>query len=174
MKKVILISVIVVAATACLVFLYVSTRPKGYISIDVAGAEMQLAGGRFSGVEVRSSKGPARVTVGTYSPQNLAIQMKQDGDTWGIESSGPWGTLAQVKVQKDQTTALKLGPPLLVKPEVRRGSPQQVSVGLTIFGQAGEKYRNVITKNGEPISPPKVKIVDEAGTVIASGRFEYG
>jgi len=32
----------------------------------------------------------------------------------------------------------------------------------------------VVTKNNQGVPAPKVKIVDEAGTVLASGNFEYG
>jgi hypothetical protein len=66
----------------------------------------------------------------------------------------------------------KPGPPILVKTDVRRvGS--QVSIGLVLEGQAGERYRPV-TKNGRTVAAPRLRIVNEAGQEIGNGRFAYG
>jgi hypothetical protein len=152
----------------------VQLGPKGFIKIDTAGAELQLRGGRFGTTKTASSSGPVMISAGTYRPQRLTITTGQNGDRWRIESRGPWGKLEQIEVKKNQTTTLELGPPFVIKPEVSKNSPQQVSIGLSIIGKAGEQYRNVVTKNEQRIPAPKVKILDEAGTVLASGNFEYG
>jgi len=149
-------------------------QPKGDVKIDAAGAELKLQGGSFGRTKTASSTGPAALSTGTYRPQHLSITTGQDGDTWRIESRGPWGKLEQIEVKENQTTSLKLGPPLNIKPEANQTSPQQVSIGLSITGQAGEEYRNVVTKNNERVPPPNVKIVDEAGAVLAAGNFAYG
>jgi hypothetical protein len=47
-------------------------------------------------------------------------------------------------------------------------------MGLGVFGRVGEKYNNSIQKNDQRIREPQVKILDEAGTVLASGRFQFG
>jgi len=49
-----------------------------------------------------------------------------------------------------------------------------VSVGFSMIGQAGEDYGIRVVKNGRRLPAPKVKIVDEAGKVLASGKFAYG
>ena len=170
-KKGIWISLGIVIAVACLIAVYLYSLPKGYIKIDTPGAEIQLRG-RF-GTKTISSKGPVTVGAGLYRTQNLGIKMNQDSETWQIGSRGPWGKLEQIEVKENQTTALKLGPPFLIKPDVNR-SGSQVSIGFAIVGQAGEQYQNAVTKNDERVSPPKAKIVDEAGTVLASGNFAYG
>jgi hypothetical protein len=175
MKKKIIWIPLAIIVTACLAFyIYVYLQPRGLVKIDADGAQMQLRGGPFGRVKTISSPGPAALGTGTYRPQHLAIVTKQNGDTWQIESRGPWGKLEQVEVKENQTTTLELGPPFVIKPEVSKNSPQQVSIGLSIIGKAGEQYRNVVTKNEQRIPAPKVKILDEAGTVLASGNFEYG
>ena len=102
--------------------------------------------------------------------------MKQDGCTWRIESSGPWGNLSKIKVRNNEATALGLGPPFLIKPEVhKKGSI--ISIDYAIIGQAGEQYqkfKNFITKDNRGISETKIKIVDETGHVLESGSFKYG
>jgi hypothetical protein len=170
-KKGIWISLAIVIAVVCLIAIYLSSLPKGQIKIDTPGAEIQLRG-RF-GTKTILSKGPVSVGAGLYRTQHLQIKTKRDGDAWQIESLGPWGTLEQIEVKENQTTALKLGPPFLVKPEVE-SRPTAVSIGLTITGQAGEQYRNAITKNNQRIPPAKIKILDEAGATLVSGNFEYG
>ena len=100
--------------------------------------------------------------------------MKQDVNTWRLASFGPWGELAKIKVKNNETTVLKPGPPFLIKPDVHQGG-SQVSIGLSIIGQAGEHYgAGAIMKNGRMLAAPKVKIVDKAGNTLASGNFEYG
>jgi hypothetical protein len=49
-----------------------------------------------------------------------------------------------------------------------------VSIGLSITGQSGERYNPRVIKNGSALEAPKLQIIDEAGNVLASGKFEYG
>jgi len=172
-RKYIWISIAIVA-TACLAF-YFWPRQIGYIKIDASGATatLQLRGGLFSKKTVTSGAQSAAVRAGLHDPQRLYLRREQNGDTWQIDSRGPWGKLARIKVEKNETTVLKLGPPLLIKPGVSsRGS--QVLIDFSIIGQAEERYGNVITKNGRRASTPGLKIMDKAGNVLAAGKFEYG
>jgi hypothetical protein len=69
----------------------------------------------------------------------------------------------------------KAGPPILVKTDVQKVGEREMSIGLLLEGQAGEQYRPVVKKNGTAMSvPPGVRIVSEAGQVIAQGSFQYG
>jgi hypothetical protein len=174
MKKKIIWIPLAIAAAGLAIYLYVQLQPKGFIKIDTAGAELQLRGGRFGTTKTASSSGPVMLSAGTYRPQYLTITTGQNGDRWRIESRGSWGKLEQIEIKENQTTVLEFGPPFTIKPEVSKNNPRQVSIGFSIVGKAGEQYRNLITKNNSPVSPPKLKIVDEAGTVLAAGNFEYG
>lgn len=172
MKEKYLFIFIIIAA--CLAF-YFWPRQKGYIEIDTSGipATLRLHHGPFSRAIVSSDKQPSAVRVDLYHPRLLQLRGQRDGDTWQIDSSGPWGKLGNIKVNKDETTVLKLGPPLLIKPNVTKRN-SQVSIDFSITGQAGERYGNVITKNGRRVSTPELKIIDEGGKVLAAGRFQYG
>ena len=167
-----ILSAVVVVAIASLA-LYLSSQRKGYIRLDTPGAKMKLQSGFFSSANITSAAELDKVNVRVYKPQWLSITKKQNGDTWRMESFGPWGTMATVKISEGKTTVLKPGPPFLVKANVNTGS-SRVSIGFEFQGQAGEQYRSSATKNGRRQSAPKVKIVDEEGKTLASGKFEYG
>ena len=81
-----------------------------------------------------------------------------------------------LKGQPSQIVAqagVKPGPPLLVKPEVTvRG--RVLEVGVTVQGQAGEKYVPGVQKNAEWLPPPRFRLISETGKVLATGQFEYG
>ena len=170
-RKDIWISVAIIVV-ACLVFCFHSRR-KGYIRIDGPGAELQLGSGLFSTTKITSGPNPVALRARAYRPKQLSIAIKENGNTWRIDSRGPWGNLSQIEVKNDQTSVLKLGPPLLIKPKVHR-SGSRASIDFSIIGQAGERYGNSIMKNNRRVSAPKLKIVDETGTVLALGKFEYG
>lgn len=147
--------------------------PKGYISIDTPGVKMQLRSGQFDKAKINPRGRPVKVSALVYNPQSLSIEAKKDDNTWRIYSSGPWGKLAGIKVKNNETTRIELGPPFLIKPTVSK-SGSIVSIGLSIIGRAGEQYSTAIMKNGKGLALPKLKIVDEAGNVLTTAKFEYG
>jgi hypothetical protein len=173
MKKLILF-----ACLAIVVFIgYKIATPgqPGYIKLDVPGATMQLSGGLWTRVAVSSDTEKLKVKAGTYRPRRLEIVKEAGPDKWRILSLGPWGDLGTIKVNKDETTVVKAGAPILISADVqRRSSSRLISIGPSITGQAGEQYSPRIAKNGRDIGAPKLKIVDESGKVLASGKFEYG
>ena len=171
-KKSIWISIAIIIAAFLAFHFY--TRQEGRIKIDTDGVEMQLRSGWFSTIRVTSGAEPVTVNARVYRPRSISIAMKQNGDTWRLNSSGPWGKLAKIRVNNNETTVLKLlGPPFTIKPRVaQRGT--LVSVGFSVIGQAGEDYDIRVVKNGRRLPAPKVKIVDEAGKALASGKFAYG
>ncbi len=173
-KKGILIVVGVVAAVAIGVGVAQHFWPgQGYLVVDTPGAELALHR-RFSlDVGVRSDSRPRKIAARAYRPRSLHLTRTVDGDTWLLVARGPWGDMTTIKVKNDSTTTVKPGPPLQVKPKIRQGRGQ-VSVDLAIYGQAGERYDNVIHKNGRRLGPPLIKIIDQDGTVLAQDDFEYG
>ena len=172
-KKDILISLAIIAASG-LALLYYSQR-KGFVGIDAGGAEAQLylRSSWLTSARIASGDKPATISTRIYRPQFLSLSMKQDGNTWRIESRGPWSDLSTIKVRKNEATAIRLGPPFLIKPEVKKNG-SILSIDYAIIGQAGEQYQDFITKDNKAVTRPKIKIVDETGNVLKSGSFEYG
>jgi hypothetical protein len=174
-KRVLWILVAVIAVGALILILVSNSSSEGRIKLDAGGAvaELELAGGLFDAVKINSGAEPAKVDARTYRPESLTISMQQGGDTWQIEKSGTWGKLSTFEVKNNETTVLRLGLPFVIEPGINK-SGSTVSIDFSIFGQGGEKYRNYAKKNNSRVPAPKVSIVDEAGNVLASGRFKYG
>ena len=172
-KRDIWISVAIIAAAVLLLYSY--SQETGQIKIDAGGAvaTLQLRSSWLGKATISSGAEPSTVSVRAHRPVQLSLSMKQGGDTWQIDSRGPWGKLSKISVNKNDTTVLKLGPPFLIKPGVRK-SGSNVSIDFAIIGQASEQYQSVIRKNNRSVPAPKAKIIDETGNVIASGKFEYG
>jgi hypothetical protein len=109
------------------------------------------------------SSAPSRGKLG-LSAQSMT---DENGDRWILD------------LAKGQTTAsfknsdMKPGPPFKVKTDVQL-SGREVSIGLVVEGQAGEKYIGGVKKNGRLQLPPSFQIVDGAGKTLTSGAFKYG
>ena len=174
-KRDIWISIAIIAAAV--LFLFSHSRGKGQIEIDAGDAYVTL--------RVRSDWFPKDVLIKSeyepvvtmlarvYRPKRLSISKEQDGDKWLLYSNGPWGMLSTIRVKKNNTTVLQLGPPLQIKSDVRH-TGSRASIDFNIIGKAGENYNGVVIRNDKRLSAPKVKIIDGAGTVLATGKFEYG
>ncbi len=161
------------AAPAIVTTFHYYVRGKGYINVDTPGVGIHLCGGWFDEATVTSDVGLAKVNARIYSPEYIFIEAKQNDAIWRIDSSGPWGKLENIKVKNKETTRLELGPPFLIKTAVSE-SDSSVLVNLLITGRAGEHYKAAVTKNGKTIASPGLKIVDEAGNLLASDKFRYG
>ena len=91
----------------------------------------------------------------------------ENGDKWVLDLA-KGQSLASLKDRSAKT-----GPPLLIKTDVQI-SGSDVSIGLVVEGQAGEKYAGGVQKNGQWQPAPAFTIVNEAGKTLTSGRFKYG
>ena len=189
-KRDIWISVAIIAVAVLLLFF--SLQKKGLINIDTGGAvaTLRLSNSWLGNATINSAAQPCKVSARLHRPQWLNVLMQQGGDTWRLESRGPWGDLSTIRVKNNETTVLQwgvstirvknnettvlqLGPPFQIKTKtLYTGS--KVSIDFNIIGKAGEHYQNVVMQNNKIAPAPKVKIIDEAGNVLASGKFEYG
>jgi len=172
-KKDILISLAIIAASG-LTLLYYSQR-KGYVGIDAGGTEavLQLNSSWLTSARIASGDEPAAIGARIYRPRSLSLTMRQEGHTWRIESRGPWADLSKIKVRNNEATAIRLGPPFRIKPQVNKNG-SIISIDYAIIGQADEKYQSFITKDNRAVIGAKIKIVDETGNILKSGSFQYG
>ena len=117
-----------------------------------------------AGVLLRGSfSSPSRQEFGLGS-QSLT---DQNGDKWVLE------LIKGQPVSSFADSSAKPGPPLLIKTDVQI-SDRDVSIGLIVEGQAGEKYVPGVQKNGQWQPEPGLKIIDEAGKTLATDKFKYG
>ena len=172
-KRDIWISVAIIAIAVLLLFL--SLQKKGRLQIDAGGAvtTLRLRNSWLGKTTISSEAQTSKVSARLHRPQWLKLSMQQAGDTWRLESRGPWGELSTIRVKNNDTTVLKLGPPFQIKPKVLF-TGTKVSIDFNIIGKAGEHYRNMIMQNNKRTPAPKVKIIDEDGSVLATGKFAYG
>jgi hypothetical protein len=172
-KKDILISLAIIAVSGLTLLFYM--QRKGFVGIDAGGANalLHLNSSWLTSAIIASGSEPAKIGARIYRPQFLSLSMGQAGHTWKIESRGPWGNLSKIKVRNNEATAIRLGPPFLIKAEINKNS-SIISIGYAIIGQAGEQYENLITKDNRTVTGAKIKIVDETGNVLKSGSFEFG
>jgi hypothetical protein len=171
-KREIWISVAIIAGAVLLLFL--SLQKKGRLQIDAGGAvaTMRLSNNWLGKTTISSGAQASKVSARLHRPQWLKLSLPQGSDTWQLETRGPWGDLSTVRVKNNDTTVLKLGPPFQIKTKALY-TGTKVSIDFNVIGKAGEHYRNVITQNNKRAPAPGVKIIDEDGSVLATGKFAY-
>lgn len=169
-----LIGLLILVAVFAAILISRSGR-SGYIEIDTPNVKtsMNLRGGWWSERQIVSGGKPIKVAARTYRPRYISLSAQKGEDEWAISGSGPWGKLVEINVEKGQTAVLKPGPPILVKTDVRSRRPIS-SIGLSFIGQAGEHYSPRVRTGRGTLPAPSVKIVDESGKVLASGKFRFG
>ena len=90
------------------------------------------------------------------------------GATWSLDLAGG------MSFQALASYGVPTGAPIVVKTDIQRAGDREVAVGLRLEGQAGEQYRPVVKKDGVQVAAPALRIVNEAGKVIAQDTFKYG
>lgn len=138
-----------------------SQKTKIILIASVAAALIVVVGVSFR--SCRSSSTSLRRQLGLSS---LSVT-DENGDRWVLDLA-KGQSLSGLK-----GSGAKPGPPLVVKTDVQTEG-REVSIGLIVEGQAGEKYAGGVKKNERWQPPPRFKIVDKAGKVLTTGAFEYG
>ena len=135
-----------------------------------------------------SSNGVLRVQAGQEIQVPADTYRVYSHSTSVSHSSGNWHYVAQgtssskkFQVVAGSSVAVEFGAPLVlnVKTDNRYGNVSRAKAGgtvnlsLTISGQGGETYTNIMKNNGNPPAPT-FKAVDESGKTVAQGAFKYG
>ena len=112
----------------------------------------------------------SRPSPSVYDELGLSSLRATDtrGDRWTL---APMAGQPFARLRESQA---EFGPPLVVRPDVRRQSAEAVSIGLTIEGRAGERYNPDIRRNDTQLPAPEFTIVNEMGNTLFKGKFEYG
>jgi len=181
MKRGLLILAVAVSLLAALT-VQSATKPTGTLKVPTGLVlELKVAGRPVAVPTGRDLPLPA----GTYEPATLTCggtmpAAKGRAEVWTLKATGPtWGKLKEILIQEGQTTAIDAGPPFTIKTLIYRteSTPTGKVVPLTIrvFGKAGELYDLNTFKKGLSQAPQlALQIVDDKGTVLASGTLPYG
>ena len=138
-----------------------SGKTKILLVVSVAAA-LAVVGG----VSIRSCRSSSTSSRQRHGISSLSVT-GENGDKWILDLA-KGQALSVLK-----SNSPKPGPPLLIKTDVQTKG-REVSIGLIVEGQAGEKYAGGVKKNERWQPPPRFKVVDKAGKVLASGVFKYG
>lgn len=158
----------------------VANRGTGYIKIDAPGFEtdLNLRNRRTSlfGRKTISIQGsePVEIRAGSYMPERIVFRRTEDSETWWslISRGNSWGQLSTIDIAKDQTTEIKLGPPLVIQTEVQQ-KQRTARISVSLIGRADESWNpQLLTPDGPQTA--KLKIIDESENTLAEGRCQYG
>jgi len=146
-----------------------------YGTLDVGGADVKMTlWSNMAHQYLQGSRGTWRLPAGRYAAVSLELNEEDSGALWTFEMGKTGaGLLADFEIRPGESTAVKIGPPFQVRASMRRYS-RDVSITFSLEGQAGERYRSLVKKNGAEAPEPSFKIVDGSGRIVHSGRFEYG
>ena len=169
---------LVVAVAFCLAaaFTVQSATKTGTLKVVSPGVALELKMGSMP-APVPNGK-EVKMAPGTYTPFRVTCGAKGPGELWTIKSAGPFGKLTEIVVAEGQVTEVEAGAPFTIKVSVSNptgegGKP--ALIGMSILGKANEVYAPNTLMKGLSIAPkPQFKIVDEKGTTLAKGEFEYG
>jgi len=179
MKKIALVMVAVLAMAAMTV--QSASKPTGNIKVP-AGLLLEL---KIDGKPVLVPSGrECPMPAGTYAPASITARAAGEEvggkrEIWSITSSGPFGKLAQIQIKDGATTTIDAGPPFVLNATVSKAqnTPQGkvVRINLQVLGKMGEVYAPNTLRKGQTVAPaPQFEILDEKGTSLATGSFEYG
>ena len=118
--------------------------------------------------------GKWQVPEGRYGGELFSLSKTDaEGATWTLTCLD-LGPVAKFEVRGGETTAVKVGPPLVLKVQAGAAEAGQVALNLALAGKGGETYSVGVQKGGVQPKPPKVKVLDSAGKVLAEGNSAYG
>jgi hypothetical protein len=120
------------------------------------------------------SDGKWKLPEGRYVSRQIVLNARDGEDAWRLSAYGDTGKLSDFRIGPDEVLDLAVGSPLTLSTEVSAAGSSQAYISLVLSGRAGEEYSPGATKNGQMVEAPTYKIFDEAGELLASGRFEYG
>jgi hypothetical protein len=139
-----------------------SSRRGKIILIGVATAALVVIVGLFWLPSRSSSSKLPNAALSTLSVTD------EIGDKWTLD------LIKGQPLSRISKSNKKPGPPLVVRTNARKISNSQFSIGITVEGQAGEKYIGGAVKNGKREPEPQFIIVNEKARILARGKFEYG
>ena len=149
----------------------------GTLDVGSAGVELMLMSENGT-MRLAPKQATCRLPVGRYSCWWLRLTRKDaQGTEWTIQSTGEVGKLKDFEIREGRVTAFRPASPLRVRTEARPAISffgRRVSIGLSITDDANVEYSAAVQKGGVRASAPSLKVLDESGKVLASGKFEFG
>jgi len=146
--------------------------------VETGSSEVQLTLDSDTGRHRLEGAGRRTMPAGRYETVEILCSRRDaSGSRWQVTTrQGGLGSGQgfHFQVEPGKVTGVAAGPPLALKVEAQAGPAGEVEITASILGQGGERYFPRFEKEGAPLSlPPKFRIVDEAGKVLAGGSTGF-
>lgn len=146
----------------------------GFGTLDLGASDVEIMAFSDFGFQRIQGGGKVRLPAGRYMPITVSLSRTDtDGVKWTLRRVGGEDKLSQFQIEPGKTLALKLGPPLVAKTDVRQNG-RNVTIGFSLVGKAGEQYAPGAMKGNKRLPAPTFEIIDETEKVIHTGKFDYG
>jgi len=150
----------------------------GMLSVEMENADVELR--LYSDAADQYLRGHQwELPAGTYQAMHAALAKTDgSGDVWLSTSVFPrpstdLGSLAHFTIEAGKTTSIKIGPPFVVKADVRIvRNNEEVQIAPIIIGCAGETYCADIPRDRRRPNRT-LKIIAEDETVLVDDSFKY-
>jgi hypothetical protein len=149
---------------------------RGHLAVDSPNTSLDLKLWSDAANQVLSPRtNEWSLPVGRYQTVSATLHLYDpNGDDWIFPMRPDSGVLRSFEIQPGCVTRLRVGPPFVLKTSVGKGFANTLIISPTLVGCAGEEYLFDFSRNGRRPSERVFKIVDENGTVLETGKFEYG
>ncbi len=146
--------------------------PMGRLDVGSDQAELNMFSDSGFHHLAKSADG-WQLPAGRYQTTDLRLVDSVNGTLWSMSASWPTGPLRSFSVTKDETTTVRVGPPLASELSFAGNAVMQ-SIGFELKGSGGESYSAGAERRGVMQPAPAFVILDEDGKKLASGSFQYG
>jgi hypothetical protein len=128
----------------------------GFHNLTGSGGKWRLPAGRYRSVECSLTRSDAA------------------GAKWTLRGGSGDEKLGTFEIRPGETLTAQAGPPMVVYMKTELLTNGTIGFTFALLGRDGEAYSPGAVKNGQQLPPPKFKILNESGKVLAQGNFEYG
>jgi hypothetical protein len=145
-------------------------------TLDAGCPDLSLKLWSESGLHLLSgSQGKWRLPAGWYWVMAHRLSRTDAAKTpWQVIGQSRFGPIRMFEVRAGETSAIQVGPPLALKVQPAPLADGVIDIGIFIQGRGGEGYSAGVTQNGVLRQSHTLRILDEAGKVLATGKFEFG
>jgi hypothetical protein len=121
------------------------------------------------------SGGKWRLPAGGYRSIGCSLtRTDAAGVRWTLRGGSGDGTFGKFEIRPGETLTAQGGPPMVINVMAEPPKDGVVRLGFVLLSRDGEAYSPGAEKTGQRLPPPKFKILNESGKVLAQGNFEYG
>jgi len=121
------------------------------------------------------SGGKWRLPAGGYRSMGCSLtRTDAAGVKWTLHGGSGDVKLGKFEIRPGETLAAQGGPPMVVNVKAEPPRDGVVRLEFVLLSRGGEAYSPGALKDGRRVPPPKFRILDDSGKVLAQGNFEYG